>query len=459
MFSNRSAAHASAGDFPSALTDAERCVSLHPTWAKGYSRLGAAFHGLGAFTQAADAYRRGLAVDSTMQILQTGLVDAEVAAMRATPREAAAAQDEKAKPDASPETAEMLSQLRQIAAMLARPEIYTLMMLNEKTRPFLLDQVFAEKLRAVHKQPDSLAEHIKDPRMVTVLSDLLGVKIMTPEDAMREEAEKMKREERAAQARKEAEAKEKARVDAEKAAAEAASMTPEQKAAKAAKAAADALKAEGNALYKQKDLDGAAEKYTAAIATYPNEASYYTNRAAVHFERSDYASCEADCDQAIEVVKAQRGDLALLARAMTRKGTCLRQQGNLEAAIEMYQKALLEHRNADTLKRLQETEKQRKKRDDDAYVDMGKCAEEKEFGNLAFKESRYPDAVRHYTEALKRGPEQVRYTDKYIYMPYTELSSSPSRVTPHLVSSIEPSHQHMDNPTLHLFSSPPHHFR
>ena len=151
--------------------------------------------------------------------------------------------------------------------------------------------------------------------------------------------------------------------------------------------------------------------------------------------------------------------MALLARAMTRKGTCLRQQGNLEAAIEMYQKALLEHRNADTLKRLQETEKQRKKRDDDAYVDMGKCAEEKEFGNLAFKESRYPDAVRHYTEALKRGPEQVRYTDKYIYMPYTELSSSPSRVTPHLVSSIEPSHQHMDNPTLHLFSSPPHHFR
>ena len=28
-------------------------------------------------------------------------------------------------------------------------------------------------------------------------------------------------------------------------------------------------------------------------------------------------------------------------------------------------------------------------------------------GNLAFKEARYPDAVMHYTEALKRGPPAV----------------------------------------------------
>ena len=28
-------------------------------------------------------------------------------------------------------------------------------------------------------------------------------------------------------------------------------------------------------------------------------------------------------------------------------------------------------------------------------------------GNLAFKEARYPDAVKHYSEALKRGPPGV----------------------------------------------------
>ncbi len=28
-------------------------------------------------------------------------------------------------------------------------------------------------------------------------------------------------------------------------------------------------------------------------------------------------------------------------------------------------------------------------------------------GNLAFKEARYPEAVKHYSEALKRGPPGV----------------------------------------------------
>jgi hypothetical protein len=45
-------------------------------------------------------------------------------------------------------------------------------------------------------------------------------------------------------------------------------------------------------------------------------------------------------------------------------------------------------RNADTLKRLQETEKALKERQQAEYVDMDKCAEEKEKGNAAFKEQR-----------------------------------------------------------------------
>lgn len=37
-----------------------------------------------------------------------------------------------------------------------------------------------------------------------------------------------------------------------------------------------------------------------------------------------------------------------------------------------------------------------------AYVNMAKCEEEREKGNSAFKENRYPEAVAHYQEALKR---------------------------------------------------------
>ena len=39
---------------------------------------------------------------------------------------------------------------------------------------------------------------------------------------------------------------------------------------------------------------------------------------------------------------------------------------------------------------------------EEAYVDMAQCAEEREKGNTAFKEARYPEAVGHYQEALKR---------------------------------------------------------
>ena len=36
-----------------------QCVSLKPDWAKGYSRLGAAYHGLGEYPEAIQAYEDG----------------------------------------------------------------------------------------------------------------------------------------------------------------------------------------------------------------------------------------------------------------------------------------------------------------------------------------------------------------------------------------------------------------
>lgn len=40
-------------------------------------------------------------------------------------------------------------------------------------------------------------------------------------------------------------------------------------------------------------------------------------------------------------------------------------------------------------------------------MDLDACAVERELGNAAFKGARYPDAVKHYSEALKRGPPVV----------------------------------------------------
>lgn len=59
LYSNRSAAYAKAGKFAEALEDAEKTVSLNPTWPKGYSRKGAAAAGLGDFMKAFEAYNEG----------------------------------------------------------------------------------------------------------------------------------------------------------------------------------------------------------------------------------------------------------------------------------------------------------------------------------------------------------------------------------------------------------------
>ena len=89
---------------------------------------------------------------------------------------------------------------------------------------------------------------------------------------------------------------------------------------------------------------------------------------------------------------------------MTRHGNCLIKQGNLEAAVDVLNRALTEHRTADALKLRDSAERTLKQRREDAYIDLAAADEEKNKGNEAFKGADYPTAVAHYSEALKRGP-------------------------------------------------------
>ena len=83
LFSNRSGAHMSAGDSASAVTDAQRCVELVPSFGKGWSRLGAALSAMGDFNEAVAAYAKALAADPT----NAGLTSALLAAQKAAAKE------------------------------------------------------------------------------------------------------------------------------------------------------------------------------------------------------------------------------------------------------------------------------------------------------------------------------------------------------------------------------------
>ncbi|EKX46604.1 hypothetical protein GUITHDRAFT_50836, partial [Guillardia theta CCMP2712] len=73
LWSNRSAARLKLGHYGFALADALSCVHLAPRWAKSYFRLASAFLAAGRPVEAADNFRRALALSPTDATILTSL--------------------------------------------------------------------------------------------------------------------------------------------------------------------------------------------------------------------------------------------------------------------------------------------------------------------------------------------------------------------------------------------------
>ncbi|XP_071490737.1 stress-induced-phosphoprotein 1-like, partial [Diadema antillarum] len=168
------------------------------------------------------------------------------------------------------------------------------------------------------------------------------------------------------------------------------------------------LKEAGNVEYKKKNLDKAIELYTQAFEKDNTFISALTNRAAAHFEKGDYNACREDCLKAVEIGRQNRADFKMIAKALARIATSYSKEGDLKNAIVYYDKSLAEHRLPDTLKKRQETEKRRKEEERLAYIDPAKAEEEKAKGNKCFGTGDYPSARKHYTEAIKRNPNDCK---------------------------------------------------
>lgn len=85
-FSNRSASFLSLNNSVKALEDADKCIELKPDWAKGFSRKGAALFHMRKMTEAKAAYADGLKLDSSNEMLKSGLQDVETAMQRTVMR-------------------------------------------------------------------------------------------------------------------------------------------------------------------------------------------------------------------------------------------------------------------------------------------------------------------------------------------------------------------------------------
>ena len=126
------------------------------------------------------------------------------------------------------------------------------------------------------------------------------------------------------------------------------------------------------------------------------------------FEKGDFKDCIDVCEKAIEVGREQRADFKLIGRALGRIGSSYAAMEDLPNAIKYYNKSLAESRTPDILTKLREAEALLAKKETEAYINPEIADQEREKGNECFKKSQFPDAVKHYSEAIKRNPTDAR---------------------------------------------------
>lgn len=400
LYSNRSAAYASLNNFSDALVDAQKTVELKPDWSKGYSRLGAAHLGLHQRDEAVSAYRKGLEIDPNNEALKSGLSDAQSAQPRSG--------DSSAGP---------------FGDAFSGPEMWAQLTSDPSTRGYLQQPDFVRMMQDIQRNPNNLNLYLKDPRVMQALGVLLGIKIQTgmPGEEFPDMGEKSPEGKRPAEAEP---VKEKVHEPEP----EPLELSEEEKEAKERKAQAQKEKEAGNVAYKKKDFESAIQHYSKAIELDDEDISFLTNRAAVYLEMGQCEDCINDCDKAIERGRELRSDYKMVARALTRKGTALTKMAkcskDFDPAIETYHKALTEHRNPETLKKLNDAEKAKKELEQQEYFDPQVADEEREKGNQFFKEQKYPDAIKHYNESLKRNPNNpLAYSNRAAC--YTKLGALP----------------------------------
>lgn len=371
LYSNRSAAYAKASKYDKALEDANKTVTLKPDWSKGYSRKGSALAYLGRTDESIATYEVGLSIDPENTQLKDGL-------------------------------AEVRSQRTQSAGFsnpFAMPDTINKLRSHPMTRAYLDDPDYIKLLQQLQNDPSSLGQKLQDPRILNTFSVLLeGMDSGEPMET-----------ETSYNPPKPQEKKPVPKTSAEP-------DLPENK------HLARIEKEKGNEAYKKKDFELAITCYIKAKEYDPTDITFCNNLAAVYFEQKEYEKCISECEKGIEIGRENRADFKLIAKAFSRIGNAYKKLKNWKQAKMYYEKSMSEHRTPEIKTLISDLDKIIKEEERKAYIDPDKAEEEKETGNELFKKGDYATAVKHYTEAIKRNPDDAKiYSNRAAC--YTKLAA------------------------------------
>nr|XP_023029181.1 stress-induced-phosphoprotein 1 [Leptinotarsa decemlineata] len=375
LYSNRSAAYAKGDQYELSLKDADKAIEIKPDWPKGYSRRATALIYLDRLDEALATYERGLEMDPSSVLLRDGLEEVKK---------------------------RKIHKNRSFPNPFSGPDVIPKLKLDPRTRDYLNDPSYRALLDELQSNPQSLGSKLQDPRVLTTLSVLMGIDPGMDEPMDTSEptyTPPPKKPQPKPEPKKEPEPD-----------------LPENK------RLAKAEKEKGNDFYKKKDFDNAIVHYTKAIEHDPTDITFYNNLAAVYFEQKEYEKCIKECEKGIEIGRENRADFKLIAKSFMRIGNAYKKLKDYKTAKIFFEKSMSEHRTPEIKTLLSNVEKVIKEEEIKSYVNPELAEQEKQIGNELFKKGDYATAVKHYTEAIKRNPEDAKlYSNRAAC--YTKLAA------------------------------------
>ena len=382
FYSNRSAAYLSKGDAENAYEDGCKCVQINPTWAKGYSRKGAALHELRKYDDAKAVYEEGLTV----------------------------APDDKSLKDALSSVLKAKSSAEEGGGMggLFGPQMLAKLVGHPKFGPKLADPGFMTKLKMMQTNPQMM---LQDPEMMEVLQALLGSSGFPggegfpggdedePYTPLSRPAPSSTSGSNNAQPPRQPTPME---VDESQ-------LSEEERKVKAIKEKANAAKEKGNELYKAKKFDEAIKLYEEAFNIDPTNMMPKNNMAAVYIEIGQAEKAIEICTEALEIGKVNRASYEDKAKVHQRVASAYLKLNDIKAAINAYGRSQLEKFDKAIDRKIKNLELDLKKLEREQYVNPEIGLEAKERGNKAFREADFATAIAEYEDAVKRDPTNAPY--------------------------------------------------
>ncbi|KAI9014776.1 hypothetical protein BC832DRAFT_546439 [Gaertneriomyces semiglobifer] len=170
-YSNRAAAHTQAGDFQSAVSDAQKATDIDPKYSKAYSRLAQAQLCLNNYAEAKEAAEEGLRLEPGNAALKNTLASAEQKLRSESNPSNAAAPSGGARGGIPGMPAGM-----DFGAMLNNPNFMQMaasMMNNPAVGQMMQNPAFAQMAQQVMSDPNALQSILSDPSLAGAAGDML----------------------------------------------------------------------------------------------------------------------------------------------------------------------------------------------------------------------------------------------------------------------------------------------